>query len=140
MATFVHPTSFWFLEMNKWEARLIDFGASAEIGSDEEPLGHLMTSSISMMMGQPLRPEDDLESLVYTLFWMKNGSLPWEGLEESEVLSKKRSFLRTLSQVDFFPTKQLQRVQEAVEQTNDLPPPLFFPRSWLQIPAATSAN
>ena len=34
---------------------------------------------------RPMRPVDDIESLVYTLAYLAAGGLPWEGLPEAEV-------------------------------------------------------
>ena len=39
---------------------------------------------------RPMRPVDDIESLVYTLAYLAAGGLPWEGLPEAEVAQLKK--------------------------------------------------
>ena len=39
---------------------------------------------------RPMRPVDDIESLVYTLAYLAVGGLPWEGLPEAEVAQLKK--------------------------------------------------
>ena len=93
---------------SSWEARLIDFGGSFLLGTPKEDLpgivGHINTCSVAAMMDEPLTFEDDFESLVYTLTWLSNGSLPWEKDLDSDVFAKKHHFLSNLKSSEFIPT------------------------------------
>ncbi len=79
---------------------LIDFELSKEFRdpnthvhiSYKEDLGTVGTTlfmSINSHLGLELGRWDDLESLTYILFYFLWGFLPWQGLEEEDMLKSK---------------------------------------------------
>jgi serine/threonine protein kinase len=68
---------------------LIDFSHAKVVGPNGWPVliggahGTLPFMSTGAMIGDPLTPLDDLESLAYTLFYLVLGSLPWTNYEKN---------------------------------------------------------
>jgi len=82
------------------QIHLIDFGLSTLVaGADSvEKVDTLIgTPSFASLAAhhhrRPMRPVDDVESLVYMLAYLAAGSLPWQGLAESTVAAMKRAML-----------------------------------------------
>jgi serine/threonine protein kinase len=78
---------------------LIDFGLTT-LATDMTLERHeslIGTPSFASLAGhhhrRPMRPVDDLESLMYTLAYLAAGSLPWQGLPDSQVASMKHRVL-----------------------------------------------
>ena len=79
------------------EIHLIDFGlathATATAASRSDMLKGTPTfaSLAAHYSRRPMRPVDDIESLVYTLAYLAVGGLPWEDLPEPDVASMKKA-------------------------------------------------
>jgi len=80
---------------------LIDFGLSKEYRDPNthlhipfnKGLGFIGTTtfaSINSHLGLELGRRDDLESLAYILFYFLWGFLPWQGIEEPDILESKQ--------------------------------------------------
>jgi len=81
------------------EIHLIDFGLSTlatdmcpDIASRRDMLKGTPTfaSLAAHYSRRPMRPVDDIESLVYTLAYLAAGGLPWEDLDEPSVAAMKK--------------------------------------------------
>ena len=81
---------------------LIDFGLSKQFRDPNTHLhipfkkdlglvGTATFASINSHLGSELGRRDDLESLVYILFYFMWGFLPWQGLGQQDMLKSKRS-------------------------------------------------
>jgi len=81
---------------------LIDFGLSKEFQDpnthlhipfkkDLGPVGTATFMSINSHLSSELGRRDDLESVVYILFYFMWGFLPWQGLGHQDILKSKRS-------------------------------------------------
>ena len=81
---------------------IIDFGLSKEFRNpkthahilykkDLAFTGTAIFISINSHLGLELRRWDDLESLAYTLFFFLWGFLPWQGLENNDMLKCKQA-------------------------------------------------
>ena len=89
------------------EMHLIDFGlattanAAAAAGVPSSPkaargsrVGSPLFASVAAHDGNPTRPVDDLESLVYMLSFLAAGTLPWQQAAYARVPEMKRALLR----------------------------------------------
>jgi len=81
------------------EVTLIDFGLSTEIGS-QSPLGTYVFSSTDQMLEFPASSNYDFQSLLYTKYYLVNGSLPWNNNDDIETLfNKKKLFLKSQKEI-----------------------------------------
>lgn len=75
---------------------LVDFGIATEVTETCMPtkmfVGTLQFQSIAAHNKLSQSPKDDLESLVYTLVYLKNGKLPW-GVNKNLPKDKKRQMV-----------------------------------------------
>lgn len=83
--------------MEPLKPQLIDFGVSQMLTEAEEywnsPI-HQQTYSISSTIGLSLHPSDDIEALIYSLYWLAHNSLPWQDDSDmNEIIKKKWDFL-----------------------------------------------
>ncbi|CAD8205221.1 unnamed protein product [Paramecium octaurelia] len=89
--------------------QLIDFGLSQQFLENSETLKDVFIGSInfasrSSHYGKPLGYKDDLESVLYLLFYLKDSKLPWSekqfwGFKEvdlDQIGNKKTSFIKTI--------------------------------------------
>ncbi|CAD8079994.1 unnamed protein product [Paramecium sonneborni] len=89
--------------------QLIDFGLSQQFNGNSESLqdvfiGSLNFASRSSHDGSPLGYKDDLESLIYVLYYLKDLRLPWSEIqlwglkdEDTEFIKKSKfSFVKTI--------------------------------------------
>jgi serine/threonine protein kinase len=90
-------------------AHIIDFGLSKEFRDPRTRLhiphgktlgltGTIIFASIHSHLGLELGRRDDLESLAYILIYFLRGSLPWQGLEDCDLVaeSKQQNFTRDI--------------------------------------------
>lgn len=92
----IKPENFLFDIDNK-SLYLIDYGISTYISPDtiksKSLVGTPSYMSLSIHDGHGHAYRDDVESLGYTLLWLKDGSVPWENDADDIIVSKKRYLL-----------------------------------------------
>lgn len=72
---------------------LIDFGSctGTDVAVASGPIGTVLFASVAADdCVRPMRPLDDIESLVYTLTYLATGTLPWQGKPDEVCASMKR--------------------------------------------------
>ena len=103
---FIHrdlkPDNFLLGEKSKDDVFLIDFGFAKKYIDNEGnhiPLkrgkslvGSINYSSLNVQQGIESSRRDDMESILYIVFFLLNLRLPWENLLAEEVLIKKKDF------------------------------------------------
>lgn len=77
------------------QVHLIDFGLATRFddGGIRGERGTPNFASLAAHNGEPTRPRDDLESLVYCLAYLASGKLPWTGKPVSRAAFLKRRML-----------------------------------------------
>jgi len=120
----IKPGNF-LIEYSSEKLKLIDFGLSKQYidknglhkpnKNHESITGTLRYVSINIHNGEEPSRRDDIISMVYILFYMYLGKLPWQGLKidnlkekELEILKMKKEFLTTMRKKKEVPLKLLE--------------------------------
>lgn len=120
----IKPGNF-LIEQESEKIKLIDFGLSKQYidknglhkpnKNHESITGTLRYVSINIHDGEEPSRRDDIISMVYILFYMYLGKLPWQGLKidnlkekELEMLKMKKEFLTTMKKKKEIPLKLLE--------------------------------
>lgn len=128
----VHQVGFVYCDLNPgnviWDENmdhfyLIDFGAVQEIGKTTwQTICSLPFASVSYSLGEKPQPLDDIESLIYLLYYVAlRGDLPWKLLPLLDLTCSKINFLESLM------TPSLDLIQKPILPVTSYSP-LMLPR------------
>ena len=138
----IKPGNF-LIDFEKEKIKIIDFGLSKQFVTKDgyhKPnkkhdniIGTLRYVSINVHNGEEPSRRDDIISLVYLLFYLFLGKLPWQNLKinnckekEKEIIKLKLEFLKNLKHDKNIPTKMIQLLEYVYNLSYDEEPNYEF--------------